>query len=215
VSTSCINIHHTSPHCSLLSTISHFISPCRVVLLVSTAHALLRLRTKMILSLLLLNSLSVCLLVLLKRNQSSSSSRRPRRQRGKYHRSLTEEQRLDILRMYISERKTAKDIHALYVGRGVEIPLQTIYTILRRQRQKQRRKSLLIYKTSIMNGLTNTYVKNFVDRQAPIKNSVTIHYTKYSKKHRLISHKRISYLYQQHEIFQRTSKRAKCTAQRR
>ena len=66
----------------------------------------------------------------------SDTQPRPRKQRkklDKYNPPLTSEQRLDILRLHVSEGKTAPTIARLYKDRGFTVPVNTIYTLFRKQ----------------------------------------------------------------------------------
>jgi len=58
---------------------------------------------------------------------------RKRRKSGKYSTPLTDEQRLDILRMHINEGKTAASIVRVFKDRGIIVPIGTVYTLFRKQ----------------------------------------------------------------------------------
>ena len=66
-------------------------------------------------------------------DSDAPQQRRKRTKVGHYNPRLTEEQRLDILRLHISEGKTARAIHKLYEARGHIVPEGTIYTLFRKQ----------------------------------------------------------------------------------
>ena len=64
---------------------------------------------------------------------------RPKRKRkkvGKYH-PLSEQHRLEILRLHIDEGKTATTIARLFQDRGITVPLGTMYTLFRKQARNE------------------------------------------------------------------------------
>ena len=65
----------------------------------------------------------------------SDAQPRPRKRKktGKYHTPLTDQQRIDIVRLHIDEGKTATTIVRLYHDRGIDVPLGTVYTLIRKQ----------------------------------------------------------------------------------
>jgi transposase len=69
---------------------------------------------------------------------SPPSPPRPRKKRGKYRPRLTTEQRLEILRMWISEGQDAPHIIAHFARQGVQIPKSTLDNIIRNQRKEGR-----------------------------------------------------------------------------
>ena len=66
-------------------------------------------------------------------SDAPAPERKRRKKVGKYNRPLTEEERLEVLRLHISEGKTAPAISALFKDKGVTVPVGTIYTVFKRQ----------------------------------------------------------------------------------
>ena len=60
-------------------------------------------------------------------------AKRTRKKLGHYNKPLTTLERLEVLRLHISEGKTAASISQLFAGRGLTVPVSTIYTLIRKQ----------------------------------------------------------------------------------
>ena len=69
-------------------------------------------------------------------DSDAAAQPRPRKQRkkvGRYNTPLTEQQRLDILRMHIVDGMSAPAIATLLLGKGTVVPEGTIYTLISKQ----------------------------------------------------------------------------------
>ena len=67
---------------------------------------------------------------------SDAPPQRERKQRkkvGHYNKSLSEVDRLEALRLHISESKTAAEIVASFAARGIPVAVNTLYTLFSKQ----------------------------------------------------------------------------------
>ena len=61
-------------------------------------------------------------------DSDAPARKRPRKKSGHYNKPLTPLERLEILRLHISEGKTAVAISKVFGDRGLTVPVSTIYT---------------------------------------------------------------------------------------
>ena len=66
-------------------------------------------------------------------DSDAPARKRPRKKSGHYNKPLTPLERLEILRLHISEGKTAVAISKVFGDRGLTVPVSTIYTLFNKQ----------------------------------------------------------------------------------